>query len=449
MLGERTAERSAWLGLAFYAAALVGCREPELFVAPTCAADATSAAPVPAQVTYHGHVRPLFEQRCWPCHKQGDIAPFALESYATAKVWSGAIAYSVGNGRMPPWQAGPCCRPYRHDTSLSASEKKLIEAWVQQGAEEGDPAQYKAPPAQKESGLSRVDLALKGPTYTPKAKFGQEELRCFLLDVPLTDTTFITGFNVRPGNSQIVHHVLLNIIHQQFVGHFQSLDARDAGPGWDCYGQGLSAAHGVGIGGWAPGFRGLDYPSGLGIRVQAGAKLLMAVHYDVSHGSGVDATTAEFSTAKTVERDVVNLGLSHPLWLISGGMAIPAGDKDVVRTFRYDPTTTIGDGKSLNVYAANIHMHEFGSRASLVIERADGSRECLLYIPKYDVGWQQTYFFEQSTTIRPGDVLYLECHWDNTDANQPTLVGKKAPARDLQWGTDKEMCTAFVMMARP
>jgi len=431
------------------ALSLSGCRAPELFKAPPNAAENKPVDRTElGKVTWHRDMRPLVETRCWPCHKTGDIAPFPIETYAQAHKLHPLIGHSVRTNSMPPWQAGPCCRPYRFDTSLTPKEKAVVKAWVQQGAPEGDVADYKAPAKTTDGGLSRVDLALKGPTYTPSAKFGTDELRCFLLDVP-DAPLFVTGFNVRPGNAKVVHHVLLNVINKDYVAHFQGLDDNDSGPGWDCFGQGLSAAHGAGIGGWAPGFRGLDYPDGLGIKVPAGAKLLMAVHYDLSGGGGADASTAQFSTAKTVQREVTNMGFSHPLWLIGDGMKIAAGDKDAVRTFAYDPTSSVGENGPLNVYAVNIHMHERGTRASLVIDRLDGERECLLYIPSYDFDWQQTYFLEKPATLKPGDLLYLECHWDNTDSNQPIKGGKKAKAQDQWWGTDKEMCTAFVMMAKP
>lgn len=429
----------------------VGCRAPDLWVDPArCDANKPVDPDTLAPATYHEHIRPIVEKTCLPCHAKGGIGPFGLETYDQVQSVHVAMAASVAANRMPPWKAGPCCRTYKHDTSLTPHEKALIANWSKAGAAEGDPTKYKAPTGSKTGvGLSKADVSISNPPYSPTAAFGADELRCFLLDWPFDDARFVTGFNVVPGNKKIVHHALLNVISPAYVDHFKGLDAADDGPGWDCYGQGLSAAHGAGIGGWAPGFTGLDYPGGLGIKVEAGAKLLMAVHYDLSGGSGVDTTTAEFGIAKTVTREVVNMGFSHPLWLIGEGMYLPAGHGDVMHSFAYDPTSTVGSDGPLKVYAVNMHMHDLGKRVSIAIDRADGSRECLLYIPQWDADWQQSYFLEEPAILQPGDRLYLECHWDNSVKNQTFVPGVGKKAKSLWWGSDKEMCTAFVMMAKP
>jgi hypothetical protein len=89
-------------------------------------------------------------------------------------------------------------------------------------------------------------------------------------------------------------------------------------------------------------------------------------------------------------------------------------------------------------------MHEYGSRASIAILRANGDVDCLLHIEDWDYAWQGEYWLAQPVTVRFGDRLYVECHFDNSAANQP---GDGAP-RDLWWGDDKEMCFASVLISR-
>ncbi|KIG17317.1 hypothetical protein DB30_03374 [Enhygromyxa salina] len=50
----------------------------------------------------------------------------------------------------------------------------------------------------------------------------------------------------------------------------------------------------------------------------------------------------------------------------------------------------------------------------------------------------------EPVTVQFGDRLYVECHFDNNQANQPD---GEAP-RDQWWGDDKEMCIASVMISR-
>ena len=50
--------------------------------------------------------------------------------------------------------------------------------------------------------------------------------------------------------------------------------------------------------------------------------------------------------------------------------------------------------------------------------------------------------------VNPGDQFVLECHWDNSAANQPVLEGQRIEPRDLNWGegTHDEMClTGFYL----
>ena len=60
------------------------------------------------------------------------------------------------------------------------------------------------------AGERRVVLRMP-EDYTPSAPtgVGTDDYRCFLLDPKLARDQFITGFNVLPGNPDVVHHVIL------------------------------------------------------------------------------------------------------------------------------------------------------------------------------------------------------------------------------------------------
>jgi hypothetical protein len=46
--------------------------------------------------------------------------------------------------------------------------------------------------------------------------------------------------------------------------------------------------------------------------------------------------------------------------------------------------------------------------------------------------------------LHPGDLVYVECHWDNTAGNQAPVGGMLPATRDLQWGAADEMCAALL-----
>jgi hypothetical protein len=55
--------------------------------------------------TYAKHVARIRRDRCVACHREGEIAPFALASYNEAAGWAEMIDEVVRGGRMPPWHA--------------------------------------------------------------------------------------------------------------------------------------------------------------------------------------------------------------------------------------------------------------------------------------------------------------------------------------------------------
>ena len=84
------------------------------------------------------------------------------------------------------------------------------------------------------------------------------------------------------------------------------------------------------------------------------------------------------------------------------------------------------------------------SRGRVAIHRANGSWDCLLDIPKWDYHWASPYLLAAPVEVRPGDLLYVECHWDNTAGNQVPVNGAVPAPRDLHWATDQEMCAGLL-----
>lgn len=91
-----------------------------------------------------------------------------------------------------------------------------------------------------------------------------------------------------------------------------------------------------------------------------------------------------------------------------------------------------------------LHMHELGTIGRVAILRADGSTDCLLNITRWDFHWMADYYFATPVRLEPGDKVYVECHWDNTEANQKVVNGELLTPRTLRWATDDEMCGAVL-----
>lgn len=399
-------------------------------------------APTPtAGLTYHRDIAPILAARCGTCHVDGGIAPFAFDTYESAYPARDLIAGVTAARRMPPWPPGRCCNEYLHDRSLSDDELAALAGWAADGGPEGDPADAPPEPPAAE-GLSRVDLEIAMPEpYTPSDDDG-DELRCFVLDWPEDARRFITGLEVRPGDAGLAHHAIVYAVGPTKAAIYQALADADATPGWSCPG-GLAEGGDTVVGGWVPGSRGYDFPRGIGRGVDPGSKLILSVHYRFTPGlASADQSAVALRLDDAVDREIKALAVYNPAWPIGKTMLIPAGEDDVTFAYGYDPSTLTG-GPSM-IQSVSLHMHERGASGSLAIERSDGTAECLLHIDAWDYHWQGDYFLAEPVRLEVGDRLKVECHFDNSAANQPG-----GGPSDLWWGDDREMCIATALVTAP
>lgn len=398
-----------------------------------------------SSLTFWKDVKPLMDAKCTMCHYDGGIAPFAMDDYQTVLSHVSEIDTAVSTRVMPPWLAKPGCNSYKADRSLSDDQIKLFNDWINGGANEGDPATYVAGAPNLTGALSRVDLSLTmKQAYTPQ--LSPDDYRCFILDWPYTtEDKYVTGFRADPGNKSIVHHVIAYLAKPADLASYTALDGQDGKPGYTCFGGpgGSQLSGGEWIGGWAPGAFGYDQPAGTGIKIPAGSKVILQVHYNTaSTAAAPDTTSLDFKIddKTNIQKEAFNIPWTDYEWVTgSKPMLIPKGSADTMHEYDFDVTTflnyqtdnTFQAGKPFTVYSVNMHMHTHGTSGLVELRRADGTDECLLDVPRWDFHWQGAYGLTQPITYNPGDQIHLECHWNNA-----------AGTNDLLWGegTGDEMC---------
>lgn len=368
-------------------------------------------------VTWHRDVGPIVQRRCQGCHAAGGMGPFPLETYAHASAQHAAVAGAVTELRMPPWMpVGP--PRFKDSRRLTRGEVAIISAWSQQGAPEGDPATA-PPPQPAPQGLDWVDLRMApAQAYTPNTS-QPDDYHCFLLEPGFTEARDVIGFEVVPGARHQVHHVLLFNVPEAAA---READAREAGPGWTCFGD--SGVNGQSVlGAWAPGTPATRYPEGTGVRVQPGSVVVMQVHYNLANGPRVaDRTSVDLQFSRTPVPQPATLEL-----VASDGFEIPPGSQGYRYTFQQ---LLIGG----TLWGVLPHMHTLGRR--IVLQREAGT---LIDIPAWDFHWQQAYFYEEPVQLPPTvGKIQLTCIWDN-----PTQ-------RAIRWGegTGDEMCLAYLYITR-
>ena len=96
-------------------------------------------------VTYSQQIARIFQSRCLECHREGQVAPFSLESYDEVAGWGEMIREVIEEQRMPPWHANPAHGTFANDLRLSDEEREAVFTWVENGCPEGDPADLPEP----------------------------------------------------------------------------------------------------------------------------------------------------------------------------------------------------------------------------------------------------------------------------------------------------------------
>jgi hypothetical protein len=407
-----------------------------------------------SMLTYYHDVQPIIQAKCAQCHNPQGIAPFPFETPNDVISRTALIGPAVSTRTMPPWPPSDACNTYDHDRSLTQDQITTITSWIAGGAPVGDPSDEVT--GQPPTGLSRVDLTLEMPTqFTPTET--PDDYRCFLIPWTPTTAKYVTGLGVRPGDPHIVHHAIAFIATPGQIASYQALDDADPGPGWTCFGGPGIGAQAQWLGAWAPGTLGSDFPTGTGILVQPGSAIVLQVHYNTANTPPApDQTSVDVELEDTVSTPAALVPFADPSWL-AGNMEIPAGSPDTTYNYALDITPyasllsagVLKNNVPLTVYSTALHMHTRGTQIMTRVQRANGGNDCLLDIPAWNFSWQGLFMFAKPTVVNPGDKIYLECHWNNTAANQPYVNGQQVSPMNLNWGetTEDEMCLDLLYLS--
>ncbi|MGE3314062.1 MAG: redoxin domain-containing protein [Planctomycetaceae bacterium] len=393
------------------------------------------------KVTYYRDVAPILQSRCQECHRPGQVGPFALMNYKQAVNWADDIKDYTASRAMPPWKIAEGI-DFNHDRRLSDQEIATLAAWVDEGTPEGNPND--APPERTYTDgwkLGTPDMVLDSGEDFVLGPGGRDLFRVFVMPTNLEEDKFVVAYEVRPGNPRVVHHTL-NFIDGTGQGRKREEEAQkaEAGKGENDFdrGPGYSVGMGVGffpqgaLGGWAPGQRPNELPEGYGFHLPKKSDLVVQVHY---HRNG------------RIERDRLQIGLyfakkSEGMKAYKGGViagrffAIPP-----VENFEVTGKTTVVEECVL--HSIMPHMHLIGRQIKVTMTPPEGEKQTLLAISDWDYNWQETYFLKSPITLKPGTVMEVEAHYDNSASNPNN---PNAPPRAVTFGeqTTNEMCFVFL-----
>lgn len=373
-----------------------------------------------SEVTYSSHIASILNANCVFCHRQGQIAPFPLTSYDEAVGWAEMMREVVNENRMPPWHADPKVGHFRNDARLSARDKELLNQWVDNGAPLGDPSQIPAPPQYAEgwqiSKPDQVFYMADKPFVVPAS--GTVEYQRFTVDPGWTEDKWIQAMECVPGNPAVVHHIIVYVIPPGVTPTGQAGRLRS---NW--------------LGAFAPGLRQTPLEPGYARYVQKGSKLLFEMHYTANGTEQPDRSYVGFVFAdpKTVKKEVAVQNAGNFTFKIPPHDA----NHEVKAEYAFRNDTLL--------LSMSPHMHVRGKDFRYDIIYPDGKREELLWIPRYDFGWQTTYELSEPKLVPKGSKMECIAHFDNSEDN----LANPDPSREVGWGeqTWEEMMFGWFEMA--
>src|SRR5499427_8737496 len=98
------------------------------------AAVVRTAPPAPQNPTFEKDVLPIVQKACQDCHRPGQMAPFSLMDYESARPWARSIKDKVVSRYMPPWHLDRSIGEYDPDPSLTDEQIAIIAKWVDSGS---------------------------------------------------------------------------------------------------------------------------------------------------------------------------------------------------------------------------------------------------------------------------------------------------------------------------
>lgn len=367
--------------------------DPAVTEAPGCKVTFPKFA---APLTYTKDIAPILAERCVACHTKGGLGPFAMSNYRKVSGWSEMIAEVVMTRRMPPWHADPQVGEFANDCGLSPEEAHRIVTWVAEGSRRGEGAdplenlKVEVP----DWHLGPPDRVIELPAQKVPAE-GVIDYRYVTLDNPFDRDVWLTACEINPGNSRVLHHV---IVTSHPPGNRKNTQ-------W--------------ITGYAPGTQGQQYPAGSSVHLKKGHQLRFQLHYTVSGRPEIDQTRLGLHVSKTPTAKIFRTAV-----VMHRNFEIPPGNRD----YRQEKTLPIG--KDVTLYAINPHMHFRGKFMNFEAEYPDGRTEMLLSVPNYNFNWQRTYLLKNPVRLPAGTKVHIRNAWDNSASNPHN----PDPTKAVRWG---------------
>jgi Flp pilus assembly protein TadD len=385
---------------------------------------APNAPPPQPQITFDRDIAPIVFRNCAQCHHPGEAGPFPLLSYADIKTHGRQIAFVTSKRIMPPWLPEPGELKFADELRLTDAEISKIQAWVDQGEIEGDPADLPPRPVFNvgwQLGKPDVIVRAEKPYLLPAS--GSDSYWNFVFRTPVHRSRWLKAIEIRPGDKRLVHHANVLVDREE-------------------NGRRLEKEPGAGFGGmeliieseafdpdshflfWKPGSPPYVEPDGMALRLDKNTDLVLNTHLQPSGKPElIQPTLGLYFTDKPATMHPILLQLDNDRKL-----DIPPGAKNFLVS---DDFTLPVDSSVLAIYP---HAHYLGRDLLASATLPDGTKKTLIHIANWDLNWQAVYRYAQPVDLPAGTTISMRFTYDNSadnirNPNQPpkrVVAGNRA-----------------------
>ena len=330
---------------------------------------------------------------------------------------------------MPPWKSEPGYGEFVGHKHLTAAEIDLLQRWAASGAPEGDPKDLPPPPtwtAGWQLGQPDDIVSLGKPFVVPAD--GPNFSRTFIMPVSNPTDRYVKGLEFRPGNPAAVHHANIRVTTVRAI---DGSIARSRGPSKLAFEAVYPDGHFLG---WTPGQVAPLLPKGLAWRLEAGADLVVEIHFvPTGKPESVQPSIGLFYTDEPPERTPTMLRLGKQ------NIDIPAGQSDYVTTDSFVLPVDV------EVLAVQPHAHYRAREVLGTATLPDGTTKPLIYIKDWDFLWQHVYRYVTPLSLPKGTTVSMRITYDNS-ADNPR--NPQLPPVRVHWGqqSTEEMGDIWVQL---
>jgi len=364
-------------------------------------------------VSYTNDVAPIIVENCASCHREGGIAPFALDSHAMLQGWSPMIREVVMTKRMPPGQLDPHVGDFRNSYVVPFDDQRKLLDWIAAGSPKdgaADPlAMIEWPPT--EWAFGEPDYIIEIPAQSVPAT-GVLDYRYEFIPINLGgQDRYVRASQYMPGDRTVLHHTLNALF----------------GPGERPSGRGFVAPANPNVAHITPYIPGaapsVEEPNTGGL-LKDGSTIAIQLHYTTTGREAVDASRIGVwfypeDQIPTERRTGECACIFTPTWT-----NIPPYDPN------FEQTAQIVIPDDAHVLSFLPHMHFRGKYMRFEAYYPDGSTEMLANVANYNYNWQMEYQLAEPKLVPAGTRIVVTGAFDNSEQNK----ANPDPARSVPWG---------------